>query len=86
MSYFLLDTRSDNDYGESESDGVESSFGCSDILWLPVAFVLVFLIGAVPFLALTAYFLYDVYTTTRRTMYTGELSYPFLAGVGAIAP
>ena len=85
MSYFLLDPRSDNDYGESESDGVKSSFGCSDILWLPVVFVLICLMGALPLLALTAYFLYDVYTTTRRTVQTGELSYPFLVSAGMIA-
>jgi hypothetical protein len=85
MSFYFLDPRSDNDYGESENDGVEYSFGWSDIFWLPVAFVFACFIGVIPFLALTAYFLYDVYTTTRRTVQTGELSYPFLVSVGAIA-
>ncbi len=84
MSYFLLDPRSDNDYGESEGDGMESPFGCFNILWPPVVFVVICLMGVVPILALTAYFLHDVYTTTRRTIQSGKLSYPFLAEIGAI--
>ena len=40
MSFFYLDPRSDNDYGESECDGTEPSLpGCSDILLFPVVFV-----------------------------------------------
>ncbi len=86
--FFYLEPHSGDDYDESEggeADGAQSSFGCSDILWLPVVFVLIFLVGVAPLLALTAYFLHDVYTTTRRTAQTGELAYPFLVSAGAMA-
>ena len=81
----FIDNRSDSDYGESECDGTEPSLpGCSDILLFPVVFVGLLFLGILPLLALTAYFLADVYSTTKRTVENGQLSYPFLFRAGVV--
>jgi hypothetical protein len=84
MSFFYLDPRSDNDYGDSDGDAEESLSGCSFILWLPVAVVVIFVLSFIPVLLLAAYFFHDVYTTTKRTAQTGELAYPLPARLGVV--
>jgi hypothetical protein len=84
MIFFNIDSRSDSNYGESGCDGVEPSTGWSDILWLPFAFVLMFFIGILPFLALILYFLADIYSTTKTTIKTGKVAYPSLAYIGVL--
>ncbi len=70
---------------EYDGDGAESSPGCIEYFWLlPVTFVVLFFIEIIPFLMLIAYFLADVYSTTKRTVQSGELSYPTLVRVGAV--
>jgi hypothetical protein len=83
--WYLFEPRSDNYYYDDDgSGGSKPSWDWKFILWLPVIVLLMFFIGIAPFLMMVWYFLNDVYTTLKKTVETGRLSYPFLVKVGVV--
>jgi hypothetical protein len=83
--WYLFEPRSNNYYYDDDnSGGSESSWDWKFFLWLPVIVLIMFFIGIAPLLMLVWYFLNDVYTTLKRTVETGRLSYPLLVKAGVV--
>lgn len=80
MCWYILEPRSKIYDCDDHSEDHGSCL--SDILLLPVAFVVMACISLTPVIALFIYYLSDVYTTTKKTIKTGEISYPLLAKAG----
>ncbi len=73
MYWRVMQNRSDDDYGESDSEAVQPSWQLSDALWFPVIlFLMFFVLPLVLFLALVAYFLGDIYARLRKAIGTTE--------------
>lgn len=81
---WLLEPRSNYSYDDDESTVDQPACGWKFILFLPLAFIFIFLVSLSPFLALLVYFLRDVYSTLKRTISSGDLCYPFLMKVGVV--
>jgi len=81
MGWYLWEPRS-KDYEYEDEPGENPGLSRSDLLLIPVALVGLFWISLTPFIALFLYYLSDVYQTTKETMQTGEMAYPFLANLG----
>lgn len=45
MYWYLTEPRSDDDYGQPDSDGVETAAGGSNMLWFPFIFFLVLFVA-----------------------------------------
>jgi hypothetical protein len=79
-------SRSNDYYDEYERDYVEPPMKWSDILMFPVVLLFMFFFAILPPLVLILYFLNDVYSTLKRTINSGKLSYPSLAYVPKFCP
>ena len=85
MSWYMYEPRSKiDDYDENDDDN-QSLWGFSDILMFPLMVIGMFCLELFFILGLFIYYLSDVYKTTKTTIKTGEISYPFLAQVGIFA-
>lgn len=73
-------------YDYDYDNEVEEQGSCLSDIWLipmlPVMFVAMVFVSLAPMIAMFVYYLSDVYKTTKKTLETGEISYPFLAQVG----
>jgi uncharacterized membrane protein YbhN (UPF0104 family) len=69
MYWRVMQNRSDDDYGESDSEAVEPSWQWSDLLWFPVMlFLMLVVLPLIPFLALTLHLLSETYSWLRRAI------------------
>ena len=82
MSWYMYEPRSKIDDYDEGNDENQSFWGISDILMLPLMVIGMFCLELFFVLGLFFYYLSDVYKTTKATIITGEISYPFLAQVG----
>ncbi len=86
--WYLFEPRSRGYDDYSDGSQVDPSVNLSDILLFPIrlvlAIVLMYILLIIPFLGLTLYFFHDVYSTLKRTVSSGKLSYPFLAKAGVV--
>ena len=79
---YLYESRSKDYYDDDDSGGSEPSLDWKFFLWLPVIVLFMFFIEILPILAMALYFFKDVYSTLKRTVKSGNFSYPFLVKVG----
>ncbi len=88
MYPFLVDPRSDNDYGESDYSGPEPATGCADFLQFifltPVVFIFMLIMMAGLIFMLAGHILVSVYEMLKKTVQTGELVEPFFARAGVV--
>ena len=69
MYWYMMESRSDDDYGESDSEAVKPSWQWSDVLWFPVIlFLMFFVLPLVPFLVLVVYLLSETYSSLRKAI------------------
>lgn len=66
MYWYMIESRSDNDYGESDSDAAGPSWQWSDVFWFPVVLLLaLFVLPVVPLFALICDLLIEIYASMR---------------------
>jgi len=86
MCWYLWEPRS-KDYADEDDLSGEQGSCLSNILLLPllpVALVGLLWVSLTPLIALFLYYLADIYKTTKETMQSGEMAYPFLANLGIL--
>lgn len=82
MNLYMYEPRSKIDDYDENNDEHQSSWGLAYILLFPLMVIGMFCFELFFVLGLFFYYLSDLHKTTKVTIKTGEISYPFLAQVG----
>ena len=85
MYWLMLDSRSDDDYGQPDSETVKPSWVWSDIFSCPVIlFLVLFVLPLIPIFAMIVYLLCEIYSSIRTTIKNAKSPKLFVVFIGIL--